>query len=149
MNDGFMRCINRTARCAKIFRGYAMAHLGLEGNQHTYILNICRNPGISQDGLAKIIYINKSNVTRQLTVLEQNGFIKREPDKDDKRIMRVYPTQKAEEAAPQILDILGEWNKYITETLTPEEKAQFGNALEKVMYRAMEWVDRNTPGDNK
>ncbi|MHB1367115.1 MAG: MarR family transcriptional regulator [Eubacteriales bacterium] len=34
-----------------------------------------RNPRISQDKLAHLIYINKSIVTRQLITLEENGYI--------------------------------------------------------------------------
>ena len=41
---------------------------------HTYILNVCRNPGISQEALSQLIFVNKSNVARQLAVLEEKGM---------------------------------------------------------------------------
>ena len=55
--------------------------------------------GISQEKLAKMIYINKSNVTRNLAVLEKNGYIERRPAENDKRVMLVFPTQKAQAAS--------------------------------------------------
>ena len=78
--SSLMRCINVTARCATLRRSEQLFPVGLTGGQHTYVLNICRNPGITQDQLAKMIYINKSNVARQVAQLEQAGFIERRVD---------------------------------------------------------------------
>ena len=41
-----------------------LASYGLSGSQYLFILNICRQPGLTQDKLPDIIHINKSNVTR-------------------------------------------------------------------------------------
>ena len=98
--DSFMRCVSRTARCAALYRGEQLESIGLNGGQHTYILNICRNPGVSQEQLSRLLYINKSNVARQLANLEQNGFVTRIPDTVDRRVLRVFPTQKALDACP-------------------------------------------------
>ena len=58
--NSFMRCVSRTARCASLYRGEKLEKLGLNGCHHTYILAICRTPGISQEQLSRTIYINKS-----------------------------------------------------------------------------------------
>ena len=39
-----------------------LASYGLSGSQYLFILNICRQPGLTQDKLPDIIHINKSNV---------------------------------------------------------------------------------------
>jgi len=49
----------------------------------------------SQAEMARQLNVNKSSVTRQLAVLEEKGYIRREPAAADKRILLVYPTQKA------------------------------------------------------
>ena len=45
-----------------------LASYGLSGSQYLFILNICRQPGLTQDKLPDIIHINKSNVTRALAL---------------------------------------------------------------------------------
>ncbi len=137
----YMKHISVTTRCAIQYRNQRLSDSGLNGYQCPYILNICRNPGISQDKLARIIYINKSNVTRQLAVLEENGFVERRPSDADKRAVEVYPTQKAFDILPKVLQVLGEWNGYITEDLTDEEKETLLALLERISEKAKLYAD--------
>lgn len=139
--SSLMRCINVTARCGNLRRSEQLLPVGLTGNQHTYILNICRNPGITQDQLARMIYINKSNVARQAAQLEQAGFIERLVDEQDKRQMRLYPTQKAQDALPAISQALREWNDYLNAEFTEEQQAMLAQMMEKVMNRARAFID--------
>ena len=139
--SSLMRCINVTARCATLRRSEQLFPVGLTGGQHTYVLNICRNPGITQDQLAKMIYINKSNVARQVAQLEQAGFIERRVDKQDKRQMLLYPTQKAKDALPAISQALKEWNDYLNAEFTEDQRIMLEQMMEKVMNRAKAFID--------
>ena len=38
------------------------------------ILRVCRKPGMSQDTLVKMVYIDKSNMARKLAKLEKDGY---------------------------------------------------------------------------
>lgn len=87
--ESLMKYINVIGRCAAQYRSEQLEQYGLNSRQHPYILHICRNPGISQEKLARAIYVNKSSVTRQLASLEQNGFIERTISSTDKRAMLV------------------------------------------------------------
>lgn len=145
--DSFMRCVSRTARCASLYRGEKLEKIGLNGGQHTYILNICRNPGVSQEQLARLIYINKSNVARQLALLEQNGFVTRVPDETDRRVLRVYPTKKVLDACPVVQKVLADWQEYVMDGFTPGEREQLTSLMQRVMDRAAAYAeDRLTPG---
>lgn len=137
-----MKYINRISRCSSLFKNGKLEHEGLNGYQHVYIRNICREPGISQDYLAKSIYVNKSSVTRQLALLEQNGFITRTPSDKDKRVMQVYPTQKALNILPEIKRLSSEWESAITADLTDKERSIFLSVLERIMAKAAEKVDQ-------
>ncbi len=139
--NSFMRCVSRTARCASLYRGEKLEKLGLNGCHHTYILAICRTPGISQEQLSRTIYINKSNVTRQLTFLEQNGFVTRTPDGEDRRIMRVYPTQKALDAYPVVLEVLEQWQDFVMEDLSPEEREELTRLMQRVNEKAAAYAE--------
>ena len=140
--ESFMRCISRTARCSQLYRSERLAEVGLNGGQYVYISNVCRNPGISQEQMSRQILINKSNVARQLAALEQNGFVRREPDAKDRRVMRVYPTEKAEEVYPYIQQVLADWRHYLTEDFSDEEREQLDSLLERVLEKAAAYADK-------
>ncbi|MCQ2427626.1 MAG: MarR family transcriptional regulator [Clostridia bacterium] len=136
-----MRCINIIGRCGAIFRSDRLAGSDLGETHHSYILNLCRNPGVSQDTLAKKLFINKSNVTRTLAYLEAHGYVTRVQSEDDRRVILVYPTEKAYEAVPMLKDMIHGWNDYMTADLSDEEKEILQSILPKLAKRAAEYAE--------
>lgn len=133
---GFMRNISIIARCATQFRSDKLGAYGLNGCQTPYILGVCREPGITQDELARRICVNKSSVTRQAAALEEAGFVRREPSETDRRAVLVYPEDKAIEVLPRIREIHKEWRDYLTEELTAQERELVEVIVEKLALRA-------------
>lgn len=135
--------ITEIARCGAQFRNDNLAELDLKGCHASYLMEICRNPGISQDTLARRICINKSNIARQLVVLEEGGFVRRQPSQEDKRAMELYPTEKTLELLPRIRQILGRWSRYLTQDLTEEEVEVLSRVLTSMKARATIWMEEN------
>ena len=135
--------ITDMARCAAQFRTERFAPLGLKGCHGSYLAQICEHPGITQDQLAKRIFINKSNVARQLVILDEEGFVERRPCCEDKRAMRVYPTPKALDVLPQVHEILVEWENLLTEDLSPGEVELLGKMLGKMKAHAASWMEEH------
>lgn len=135
------RCISVIARCSALKRSQAFKSLGITGCQHTYILNVCRNPGISQEQLANKIYVHKSNVARQVALLDKAGFLTRAPSSEDKRVMLIFPTAKAEAAYPVILQALKEWHDYLIMDFSKEEQVLLERMMNHVMDRARRYID--------
>ena len=142
--ETLMKYITRTSRCTNLYMSKELEPEGLSGYQRSYILEVCRNPGISQEQLAQKIFINKSNVTRQLAVLEQNGFVTRSPCGTDRRIMQVYPTGKALDLYPKVKKLLAEWNEYLSEDFTGEECLLLGAMMERVMNKAVMRIEKRS-----
>ncbi|MCC5896254.1 MAG: winged helix-turn-helix transcriptional regulator [Alkalibacterium sp.] len=134
--DFLMRYINRTTRLSELYRNEKMKQYDLGGMHHTYIINICQNPGVSQDDLAQLIYVNKSNVARQLSVLEKKGYITRKPCAEDGRKLLVFPTDKAHDVYPKVVNILKDWNDIIFEGLSETEKTELEKQLQLMMEKA-------------
>ena len=86
------------ARSSNLFRSERLQGTGLCGPHCPYILRVCREPGTTQEAIARALCVNKSSVARQLASLEQSGFVERRPCPTDSRAMEVYPTQKAFDA---------------------------------------------------
>ncbi len=129
------------SRCGVQYRSDNLAQFGLKSLHASYLTEIAANPGISQDRLAKIICINKSNVARQVAVLEEDGFVRRVPSAADKRVMELYPTEKTLEILPQINDMLMRWENCITQDLTEEEKELLSALMGKMSSRAAGYME--------
>ena len=142
-----MRHINIIARCAGMYRADRLGDSELGAVHQSYVLAICKNPGISQDELARHICINKSNVTRKITYLEEHGSVTRVQSESDTRITLVYPTQKMQNVLPQVRAVTDECNEYMTRGFTEEELKQFKKLLERVSARAKSYME--TRGNDK
>ena len=129
------------SRCGVQYRSDNLTQFGLKSIHASYLTEICANPGISQDRLARIICINKSNVARQVAVLEEDGFVRRVPSEADKRVMELYPTEKTLTLLPQISDILMRWENCITQDLSEEEKEGLSILLRKMTQRASRYME--------
>ncbi len=135
------RDIMEIARCNAQYKTDTLAPYGLKGFHSSYLTEICAEPGISQDQLARRICINKSNVARQAAFLEENGFILRKPSQSDKRVVELYPTEKSLELLPKILGITSCWEKCMTKDLTEEETRLVTGILERMRCQAAAWMD--------
>ena len=138
-----MHHITDIARCAALYRQEELAALELKSCHASYLAAICACPGITQDQLARRIFINKSNVARQLAVLEEEGFVERRACTEDKRAMRVYPTDKALEVLPQINSILVRWEEFLTQDLSEKEKILLTQMLCKMKLHAADWMENH------
>ena len=136
-----VKTMNEIVRCGMQYRNEKLAPFGLKSSHASYLLEICRSPGISQDTLAKRICFNKSNIARQIAVLEEGGFVRRKPGAEDKRVMELYPTEKTLELIPQIRQVLRSWRSYLMEGLSEEEIAVLDKALTSMRSRAGEWME--------
>ena len=76
------------------------------------MIEICNHPGITQEQLSKLIYVHKSNVARQMSSLEEKGFIYRTISKEDKRNLQVFPTQKPIDILPLLLKVSEQSNQH-------------------------------------
>lgn len=136
-----VKTMNEIVRCGMQYRNEKLVPFGLKSSHASYLLEICRSPGISQDTLAKRICFNKSNIARQIAVLEEGGFVRRKPGAEDKRVMELYPTEKTLELMPQIRQVLRSWRSYLMEGLSEEEIAVLDKALTSMRSRAGDWME--------
>ena len=138
-----IKTMNEITRCGMQYRNDNLEPFGLKSCHASYLLEICRNPGISQDMLARRICINKSNIARQIVVLEEGGFVERRSSQEDKRVMELYPTEKTLELLPELRKVLGSWSRYLTQGLSDEEIELLAKMLDSMRERAAQWMEEN------
>jgi len=66
------------------------------------LLELSREPGLSQNGLAARLRLEKSSVSRIVTALEKRGWVARKRNPKDTRIVQVHLTGDGREAVTNI-----------------------------------------------
>ena len=138
-----LRKISVIDKSAIKYRNEKFKLLGIGGSDHPYILCVNRFPGISQDEISERVIVNKSNTTRTLARLEEDGYIKRKTNEIDKRIFNVELTDKGKELIPNINIINEELEDYLFSDFTKEEKENFNLLLDKVYKKAIEYARKD------
>ena len=128
--------MNTIARCKDLWYAARLEDTGIGARDRLYLLYICHHPNVSQDTLSSALFVNKSNVTRRLAHLEQEGFVTRIPSETDRRVMLVAPTERALGLLPLLKDLRDEWNAIITEGFTEEELEAFSHLIDRALQNA-------------
>ncbi|WP_277679980.1 MarR family transcriptional regulator [Gracilibacillus dipsosauri] len=74
----------------------------LTKGQYLYLVRICENPGIIQEKLAEMIKVDRTTAARAIKKLEMNGFIEKKDDHSNKKIKKIFPTEKGKKVYPFI-----------------------------------------------
>ena len=138
----FMKMLNNISRSQAIYRHDRISAQDMQAGQYAYALAICREPGRSQEELARELCINKSTVARTLNTLEENGYIVRNPLPNDKRQFSIHPTEKMLAVLPEIKQVSVEWMTLLSEGIPQEELDIFDSVLERMQTRAREIIRR-------
>lgn len=137
-----MKNIVTIARCATLYQDAQMLQSGITGYQAPYISIICENPGVTQDELAQRLHVNRSSVSRQVSMLEENGFVIRKRSEYDRRAILVYPTKQMEQVLPRVCEVYASWRSQISTALSAEELDVLESLLCKLAVRAEEVADK-------
>jgi DNA-binding MarR family transcriptional regulator len=97
---------------------------------------ICKSPGCSQEELARELCINKSTVARNLSVLEEKGFVTRVALENDKRQLSVRPTERMLSVLPEIKRVSLDWMTLLAEGIPDGELEVFTSVLQRMEQRA-------------
>lgn len=108
----------------------------LNSSLYYYIIKIHAHPGITQEKLGNLIYLNPSNITRAINQLIKLGYIKKSENKADKRTSILYLTEKGKEIYPLILDIVTSVQKELLDVIEEEEQELFIEQIKKIALRA-------------
>jgi DNA-binding MarR family transcriptional regulator len=137
----FMKYIDLVSRSASIYRDDTLVECGISGCQSKYILQVCKFPGQTQEEMAKVLFVNKSNVARQVAALVKEGFIERRQSKEDKRVFLLYPTEKALGCIDAVKAAHARWRELVTEGMSEEEKTQLSALMEKLVENAERYME--------
>ncbi|MFD1705612.1 MarR family winged helix-turn-helix transcriptional regulator [Siminovitchia sediminis] len=97
-----LREIGMIARALDSISNIEFREYDLTKGQYLYFVRICENPGIIQEKLADMIKVDRTTVSRAIKKLEKNGFIEKKDDPHNKKIKKLFPTEKGRKIYPFI-----------------------------------------------
>ena len=113
--------------------GKALISLDIKVPHLDILANLYRFEGISQQYLARKLLVGRSNVSMLLPKIEKRGLIERRPDERDKRVLRLYLTEKGRELTRKALAIELELIEFTMATSSIEECNLVGDVMQRMI----------------
>jgi len=89
-----LREIGMIARCFETISNVEFKEFELAKGQYLYLVRICENPGIISNKVSEMLKVDRTTTARAINKLEKSGFVEMRKDNVNKRILRIYPTEK-------------------------------------------------------
>lgn len=94
---------------------------GIGSGQYQFLLILYKEDGVSHDVLTEKMSVDKATTTRAIMKLEEEGYVKRVVDENDKRKYKIFLTDKAIEKKEEILEIGARWENKLIGSLNEEQ----------------------------
>lgn len=135
-NDSLGKWISILYRYGQAFIGKKLDKFNIGRGQYIFLLSLYKKDGVSQEEISFHLKIDKATTAKALKKLEDEGYIRREQDDDDKRAYKVYLNKKAIEIKPFVLEAVSEWSNILSSGLTESEKADALRVFDKMAENA-------------
>ncbi|MEI2471136.1 MarR family winged helix-turn-helix transcriptional regulator [Peribacillus frigoritolerans] len=127
-----LREIGMIARALDSISNIEFKEHDLTKGQYLYLVRICENPGMIQEKVAEMIKVDRTTAARAIKKLEINGFIEKKEDKHNKKIKKLYPTEKGKSIYPFIKRENDYSNTVALEGLSEREVETISDLLQRV-----------------
>jgi MarR family transcriptional regulator, transcriptional regulator for hemolysin len=109
-----------------------MRGTGLTAVQWQVLSCIARHEGMAQTEIAEMLNKGKASVGKTLDSLELAGWVVKDDDKSDRRVKKVYLTNKLDTIQDSLLNVMGDMNNVAESGLRKEDIAQLRANLTQV-----------------
>ena len=123
MHDHFPelgRWISILDRLMKMYYDRGLADFEIGWGQQFYVEYLYDHPGASAQEMAQCIRVDKATLTKVIKKLLALDYIKVTADEKDKRVKRLYLTEKALPAAKRIKEIHNSFYQTVCAGLSPD-----------------------------
>lgn len=127
-----LREIGMIARALDSISNIEFKEYDLTKGQYLYLIRICENPGIIQEKLAEMIKVDRTTAARAIQKLEANGFIEKKADGHNKKIKKLFPTEKGHAVYPFIQREHDHSNRVALARFSEEETETIFQLLQRV-----------------
>ncbi|MDE6208828.1 MAG: MarR family transcriptional regulator [Lachnospiraceae bacterium] len=136
MNDNFSaleRSITILDRLMKMYYDHALSDYEIGWGQQFYVEYIYDHPGASAQEMVECIRVDKATLTKTVKKLSEIDYIKIVTDEKDKRIKKMYLTEKAIPAAKRIKEIHNSFYQTLCSGISAPDILLTEQILDKMM----------------
>ena len=112
-----------------------MKQIGLHRGQGFALVHLWQHDGIAQHELARAMHISSASATNMLQRMERDGWITRQRDGEDQRVVRVYLTPKAKGVRAEAANAFRAMEEEFNSVYSEQEKATLHRLLLKLHDR--------------
>jgi DNA-binding MarR family transcriptional regulator len=105
---------------------------GLTPIQHLILEALWEEEGLSAGEIGKKLILDGATLSGVLDRMDENGWIVKDTDSEDKRFLRIYLTEKSKDLKPVLTRARKESNDDLLNDLTLEEKVLLKRLLRDV-----------------
>ncbi|MEK5070012.1 MarR family winged helix-turn-helix transcriptional regulator [Sporosarcina sp. FSL K6-1508] len=127
-----LREVGMIARALDSISNIEFKEYELTKGQYLYLVRICENPGIIQEKLAEMIKVDRTTASRAIKQLVNNDFIEKKDDEHNRKINKLFPTEKGINVYPLIRRENDYSNMVALAGLTKEEVESISDLLQRV-----------------
>lgn len=121
----------------------AVAQQGLFSGQQDIVLALVENEGLTLSELAKLLDVSSATASVSIKRMEKAGFIIKRADKNDARITRLYPTEKAKQAPENIKNKMDSIEGILKKNMTEQQVQELSDLLELAIENILERGEEN------
>ena len=107
-------------------------NLGFTHAQWRVLVHLSENENCRQIDLAQILEVKPITLVKQIDSLEELGLVRRNKDKDDRRVYRLEITPKAAPIMNKLWKIADAVEAHVLNTLTTQEQGALVMLLERI-----------------
>ena len=115
---------------------HQLQEYNIGSGQFHFLMMLYRKDGVNQETLAERLHLDKATSARAIKKLEEQGFVIRKKDPNDRRNYHIHLTPKAIKLKKNIRKILSNWTDILLKGLSDEEEEQLYILLEKISQNA-------------
>lgn len=129
-NQDLFHLLNQRVRMLSTEMNSLLNDHGLYSSQWTIIYCLNRFGPMTQTAIWQYLHVEAPTITRTLSRMEKNGWIKRKVGRD-KRERVIELTEEAKQKYKELQQVINPMEEELVETLTIEEKKDLYHLLEK------------------
>jgi len=107
---------------------------GLTNMQHLVLEGLWYEEGLTASELGRLLILDKATLSGVLDRMVEGDWVVKKQDPDDKRIHRIFPSEKANQMKTELIDVRKEANENLLSEFKPEERILLKRFLRDLIF---------------
>jgi MarR family transcriptional regulator, transcriptional regulator for hemolysin len=107
--------------------------------QFGVLARLSHEQGMNQAQLGERMLKDRHNMTRILNILEKSGYVERRPDSSDRRIFRIFLTERGRKIQEELASIFARHLDELFEGILDHDQQATRKTLERIVANIHKW----------